>query len=296
MGDDTIDSRGLRHAFGAFATGVTVTTARGPDGAPAGFTANSFASVSLEPPLLLVCLARSAASHRLFREAGSFAVNVLAAEQRGLSTTFATRGAEKFRGVAWREEATGAPVLEGSVAWFDCRAERVEEAGDHDILIGRVVAFGEREATPLGYWRGAYVRFGSAEDGAGAPLRVSALIERRRAALLREEAGGGLRLPSAAAFGPAHDPDSLTGRLAAAGVPADLPFVFATYDEEGAHHVVYRGEGPEASEPARGWRFVSFDALPFDRMRKGEAEMLRLYVEERAALGHGRYVGEPGAG
>jgi flavin reductase (DIM6/NTAB) family NADH-FMN oxidoreductase RutF len=256
---------------------------------------NSFASVSLDPPLLLVCLASTASSYPVFRETDGFAVNILSAAQRGLSTAFATRGVDKFAGVGWGEQVTGAPVLDGVVAWFDCRTHQIVQAGDHAILIGRVVTFDATDHAPLGYCRGAYVSFGL--DGAALSphaggVCVSAIVERRREALLRVAPDGVFRLPSAAAFGPANSPDSLLGRLASAGVWAELPFVFASYDVGETHCVVYRGAAPDAADPPEGWRFVAFDALPFERMLHGEADVLRLYVEERAAHAYGRYVGD----
>ncbi len=300
MTDETraIDPRALRRAFGAFATGVTITTTLDADGRPVGFTANSFSSVSLDPPLLLVCLAESASSFDAFRAAGRFAVNILSAEQRALSAAFATRGADKFAGVAWRAEATGAPVIAGGVAWFDCETHDIVPAGDHAILIGRVVAFETRDAAPLGYCRGAYVGFGfdgEALSPHAGGVRVSAIVERRREALLGRDAEGRPALPCSTAFGPATDGGSLLGQLAAAGVAAELPFVFASYDVGESHRVVYRGAAPDAPEPKAPWRFASFDALPFDEMTAGEADVLRLYVRERSAHAYGRYVGDAAA-
>jgi flavin reductase (DIM6/NTAB) family NADH-FMN oxidoreductase RutF len=297
MTDQTaaIDPRALRRAFGAFATGVTIVTTRDGGGAPVGFTANSFASVSLDPPLLLVCLASTASSYPAFRETEGFAVNILSAAQRGLSTAFATRGVDKFAGVDWTGRTTGAPVLDGAVAWFDCRMHEIVPAGDHVILIGRVVDFAANDSAPLGYCRGAYVTFGldgEALSPHAGGVCVSAIVERRREALLQVAPDGACRLPSARAFGPATTPDSLLGRLSATGVWAELPFVFASYDVGETHCVVYRGAAPDAADPPEGWRFAPFDALPFDRMPPGEADVLRLYVEERAAHAYGRYVGD----
>jgi flavin reductase (DIM6/NTAB) family NADH-FMN oxidoreductase RutF len=290
------DPRQLRRAFGTFATGVTITATRDGAGQPVGFTANSFASVSLEPPLLMVCLAQTASSCPVFREAGRFAVNVLAETQRDLSTTFATRGADKFADVTWREEQTGAPVLDGVIAWFDCETHDLIPAGDHVILLGRVVAFDYAQGTPLGYCRGAYVRFGI--DGAAFSsdpdgLRVGAIVECGGAVLLRESPGGILRLPEAPAFGPAARAGTLQGQLAAAGVPADLAFVFASYDDEARHHVVYRAIlPPDAPAPATGWHFTPLNDLPADRLHPAHADLLRLYARERDAYAYGRYVGD----
>jgi flavin reductase (DIM6/NTAB) family NADH-FMN oxidoreductase RutF len=151
------DKAALRRALGAFATGVTIVTAADrASGEPVGFTANSFASVSLDPPILLVCLAHTAASYAMFRACKGFAVNVLAAEQEDIARTFATRGADKFGGVAWKPGESGAPLIDGSLARFDCAMHERVTAGDHDILLGRVVGFERHEGRPLLYHSGGF--------------------------------------------------------------------------------------------------------------------------------------------
>ncbi len=161
----TIDQRRFRDAMGAFATGVTiVTTVAG--GAAHGITANSFASVSLDPPLVLFCLGRSSTNFDAFMAADCFAVNILAAGQEELSTRFAAFEGDRFDGVAWRAWETGAPILDGAVCAADCRVEARHGAGDHVVMIGRA----ERvellsDAAPLLYHRGAYARL--ARTGAG---------------------------------------------------------------------------------------------------------------------------------
>ena len=155
------DKIALRQALGAFATGVTIVTTRLPDGGePVGFTANSFTSVSLEPPLLLVCLAHTAASYKMFCEAESFAVNVLAAEQQETAMLFATRGADKFGATRWQPGAMGAPLIEGCLARFDCAMHQRVAAGDHDIIMGRVIGFSRHEGEALLYHGGAFQRLG----------------------------------------------------------------------------------------------------------------------------------------
>lgn len=150
------DTKALRQALGAFATGVTVVTAQAPGGPPVGFTANSFTSVSLDPPLLLVCLAHTAASYDVFCRADGFAVNVLAAGQQEVATTFATRGADKFGSVGWEPGLHGAPLLSDCLARFDCAMHQRVEAGDHDILMGRVTGFSRHEGRALVYFGGAF--------------------------------------------------------------------------------------------------------------------------------------------
>lgn len=156
-----IDPIEFRRVMGHFATGVTVVTTVTPEGAPCGLTANAFCSVSVNPLMVLVCVERGADSHDCIVSAGRFAVNVLAEEGgETLSRRFAGWDVEdKFRGVAFREERTGAPVLEDALAWLDCRVAEALAGGDHTIFLGEVVGADAREGTPLVYYRGGYGRF-----------------------------------------------------------------------------------------------------------------------------------------
>lgn len=153
---DPPDPKALREAFGAFMTGVTIVTACGPDGAPAGLTANSFTSVSLDPPLLLVCVARQSHSLLIIQRAGGFAVNILAEHQQDLSNRFARQTEDRFADIDWAPGPFGAPVLSGVCGWFDCRLHDQVTAGDHVILIGKVEGFDHAGGAPLGYARGGY--------------------------------------------------------------------------------------------------------------------------------------------
>jgi flavin reductase (DIM6/NTAB) family NADH-FMN oxidoreductase RutF len=135
----------LRKVLGLFPTGVTVVTAHAST--PCGMTANAFTSVSLDPPSILVCVNRNAALYRAVREAGSFAVSVLAADQEDLARYFADhrrpRGAAEFGAVGWTPAPlTGTPVLDGSLAWFDCDLTASYDGGDHEIFLGTVLASG----------------------------------------------------------------------------------------------------------------------------------------------------------
>ena len=150
------DPRELRRALGRFATGVTVVTTRGDGGRLEGLTANSFSSVSLDPPLVLWSLGRHAASLPSFMRAGWFAVHVLGSHQQALSTRFATRGADKFAGLAFAEGLGGCPVLAGGVAHFECSVHDRVAAGDHVIFLGRVERMSHRDAEPLVFSAGQY--------------------------------------------------------------------------------------------------------------------------------------------
>lgn len=151
------DARTFRDALGCFATGVTVVTAMGPDGAPIGLTANSFTSVSLDPPLLLVCIANGAGSASALREAERFAVNVLQIGQQPTSNHFAGKGEDRFAATPWEVGEYGTPVLKGSLSSFECESHDIHDGGDHFILVGRVLkAIFEPRRDPLLYFRGKY--------------------------------------------------------------------------------------------------------------------------------------------
>jgi len=153
------DPRTLRDALGCFATGVTVVTCLKPDGAPTGLTVNSFTSVSLDPPLLLVCLAKPAASAVTLIEASHFAVNVLQTGQQPASIRFSTRDEDRFGTTPWSCGEAGAPILKNSLGVFECERHAVYDGGDHHILVGQVVkASFDAGLDPLLYFRGRYRR------------------------------------------------------------------------------------------------------------------------------------------
>ncbi len=160
-----IDTRALRDAFGTFATGVTVATTTTRDGTPVGFTANSFTSVSLDPPLILVCIADSARGYQAFKRASFFGINILSAGQQDISNVFASRGADKFQAVDWRTSPFGAPALAGVTAFLECAHHSWVDAGDHGILIGRVVNAETSDAKPLCYHRGRYAALAHQDTG-----------------------------------------------------------------------------------------------------------------------------------
>jgi len=148
--------RQFRSALGAFATGVTIVTTRTRSGVDVGLTANSFNSVSLDPPMVLWSLAKSSKSLPAFLESGYFAVHVLSASQEALSHTFATRGAEKFAGLSLERGKADIPLLEGCSARFQCRTAVKYEGGDHLVFIGEVEAFDHFDRPPLVFHSGHY--------------------------------------------------------------------------------------------------------------------------------------------
>jgi flavin reductase (DIM6/NTAB) family NADH-FMN oxidoreductase RutF len=153
------DQRTLRDALGSFATGVTVVTCVDPDGRPFGLTVNSFTSVSLDPPLLLVSISKRARCAAALAEAGHFAVNVLQTGQQPASIRFSTRDEDRFGATPWSTGETGAPLLMESLGVFECERHAVHEGGDHLILVGKVIrASFDPNMDPLLYFRGRYRR------------------------------------------------------------------------------------------------------------------------------------------
>lgn len=297
------DTRELRNAFGKYPTGVTVVTTREEGGTPRGFTANSFTSVSLQPPLLLVCIAKNAYSLDIFQSADGFAVNVLSEGQQGVSNLFASKREDKFQQVEWSDGPAGHPLIAASAAWFDCTREQCVDAGDHVILIGRVVGFAQSDDNPLGYVQGGYFSLGLSQDALDAAVnaarpRVGAIIEHRgRILLLPDEQTGGLRLPSGDRLGPAGAPRSLTGALQRLGVEAHVEFLFSVFEAQhgGTQFIYYRAHAE--SERCDAGRFVPFDEIDWDALPDASvSRMLQRYVAERRGDAFGIYVGDDRSG
>lgn len=149
----SVDPRQLRDACGDWVTGVSIVTGTDGHGNPVGMAVNSFSSLSLEPPLILFCPAKKSSTWACLRDTGRFVVNILAADQGGLSRAFAKSGQDKFAGVDYRTE-DGLPILNGSVGHLACRLVDVFDGGDHDIAIGRVEAIDRGDRPPLVFHRG----------------------------------------------------------------------------------------------------------------------------------------------
>ena len=153
-----IDHDHYRRVLGYYATGVTILTAQRPDG-PAGMACNSLTSVSLDPPLIAVCPARTSGTWRAIRDAGSFVANVMAADHVARVRAFARKGQDRFAGVSWHRRSCG-PALDDALAWIDCEVVDEHEAGDHTIAVARVVALdGPGDADPLVFFGSRYGTF-----------------------------------------------------------------------------------------------------------------------------------------
>lgn len=237
MSSAAFDPRALRDAFGTFMTGVTVVTSHDANGAPLGFTANSFTSVSLDPPLVLVCLANGSSNYDALTRGTGFAVNILAEDQKEISNTFARPSEDRFADVTWQVGPHGSPILAGVSAWFDCSMHKTVEAGDHVILIGKVEGFEAGTAPGLGYARGAYVTPAAEAEALaqGANLVVSALIERGGEVLMLDDGNGGLTLPQKP-VGKSGASAALSQLIEAAGLSADPGFIYSVFEDAAREH------------------------------------------------------------
>ncbi len=158
MGD--FDERAFRNAMGNFCTGVVIATGR-LDNTPVGFAAQSFVSLSLEPPLVALCPGKSSTSWPKVRDSGSFCINILTADQQSVCDAMAKSGGDKFAAFEWTPGVSGSPVLAGVLGYVDCDLEAEHDAGDHTIAVGRVRDFSilRDDAPPLLFFRGSYGAF-----------------------------------------------------------------------------------------------------------------------------------------
>lgn len=287
--------RRLRDAFGTFMTGVTVVTTLA-EGKPLGFTANSFSSVSLEPPLLLVSIAKTSSNYAAFVAAPGFAINILAEDQREISNTFARPVADRFSTVDWQAGPEGAPVLAGVSGWFDCAMHQVVDAGDHALLIGRVAAFGASAAPGLGYYRGGYFTATSAAVAPGPEVVVTAIVEREGGVLLLDDGMGGLTLP-ATKVGRDGTTAALSKLLAALGLRAEPGLIYAVFEDTatGHQHIALRCPCTGGT-PAKGAFVALAPGNLTDVTDPAMSVMLERLAEETRQGNYGIYFGNQTTG
>ncbi len=234
-----LDPSDLRRAFGSFMTGVTVVTTRNASGAAVGFTANSFTSVSLGPPLILVCPGKSLSSYDEFSACNYFAVNILAEGQEEVSNTFAGFKGDRFAKAGHTLDARGIPLIDGAVATFSCRTHQVVEAGDHCVLIGQVEAYSHNETPALGFANGRYFSLGlerGALEPTGRKVVCGAIIEHEGHMLL-EKNDAGFRPPQVTLSDRSQLRNGLRQDLHARGIDARLGVAYSVYDDATTHHV-----------------------------------------------------------
>jgi flavin reductase (DIM6/NTAB) family NADH-FMN oxidoreductase RutF len=291
----TSDARALRDAFGAFLTGVTVVTTVDDAGAPIGFTANSFTSVSLDPPLLLVCLAKTSRNYATLTCAKGFGVNILSEGQKDVSNTFARPVEDRFASVQWQNGPFGSPVFADVAAWFDCAMQDVVDAGDHVILLGRVEGFDNTGKTGLGYARGGYFTPALAEKtllASAESLFLGAVAVRDSEILLVEDGKGGWTLPFVEKA-EGDGMEALEGQIAqTVGLTLTTGLLYSVYEDTktGRQHVVYRGELGEGA--LKSGRFFPIQTPPLTEIADGAVrDIVKRYGAESSLGNFGVYFG-----
>jgi len=250
----TIDPLELRNAFGSFMSGVTVVTALRPDGTPVGFTANSFSSVSLDPPMLLVCPGKFLSNYETFAACKHFAVNILSEGQEQISNTFAGYKGDRFAKVPHQFDLHGVPLIDGATAQFSCTTHQANEVGDHCILIGQVAQFTSSGQAGLGYVGGKYFSRGlerAAFDETVSVATCGAIIEDGESVLL-EQTSDGLRPPLCEHTDRGRLIADLCDTLTAKGISAHLGQAYSVYEDikTREHHTYFLALGQIAHTSA----------------------------------------------
>lgn len=297
MYEKPFDTRAFRRTLGSFLTGVTVVTTTDRDGNPKGFTANSFTSVSLDPPLILVCIGKQSRSLTFFAESDGFAVNILSESQQQIAQAFASPSVDRFAGQTWEAGPAGNPIISNSCAWLDCKRYDYIDAGDHVIMVGRVVDFSNTTRLPLGYSRGAYVSASLERSTTARPdfsTQVLAILEEKQGILLAGNNHGILSLPHAPYVGHHDDPHSLLGKLAGCGIKAELGFVFSVIEDRTDRRlrVIHRGTAEFIGEISNQFHSFGAEQVPWSSLDCAATRIvLRRYIQERMRYRFGVYVG-----
>lgn len=289
------DPKSLRSAFGRYMTGVTVVTTKAPDGSLVGFTANSFTSVSLDPPLLLVCPGRHLSSFDVFSKTNHFAINILAEGQESVSNTFAADKGDRFDKTNWSADHNGCALISGRTAGFSCTVTQRVEAGDHMVLFGHVTDFDSSERPGLGYYKGGYFSL-SKERQANAPATDA---PRSMGSVILVHDGNVMltsdnRLPSVQLDDHTGARSALSIYLHGLGLDAHMGPVYSVYDNpnSGAHHVVLRAQVPSLPPkcPLKSVSISSFEESP----AKTDMQflILRRFAQEHRTQSFGLYLGD----
>ncbi|MFD0860154.1 flavin reductase family protein [Roseovarius aquimarinus] len=291
------DPRALRDAFGSFMTGVTVVTTREADGTPVGFTANSFASVSLDPPLLSVCPGKFLSSYESFAACTRFAVSILAEGQEDVSNIFARFKGDRFAEVAHRSDLHGNPLIYGAAAHFSCTLHQRIEAGDHSILIGRVDAFEHAKTRGLGYVAGRYFSLGAEREALanmGGGAVCGAIVEAGGAVLL-ERTPSGLRPPQMVPTDRRTVLDQLRTALEALGLCARIGRAYSVFTDarSGTHYSYFLARQDESAPLPEGLVAIPVSELAAQSYASPAiATMMTRFALEAGTRSFGLYLGD----
>ena len=293
-----LDRRQLRSAFGAFPTGVTVVTASDSTGVPVGFTANSFTSVSMEPPLLLVCPSKNLGMFSVFENAPYFAVNILSEGQEQVSNTFAGFKGDRFAQVDWHTDAHGCPLIGGAAVHLSCRSYQRVDAGDHLVMIGEIVEFSHHGDAGLGYSNGGYFNLGlerQVEAKASAALhnRAGALVE-RDGELLLQQTSDGWKPPEIEMASRNGIRSGVEAHFEQIGFPIELGPVYSLFDDiqAGKSYSYFRAAPKQQGDSPAG-RFVPIEQIDELKIASpAHRSMLKRYAYEYQVRNFALYIGD----
>ena len=258
-------SHNLRAAFGTFITGVTVVSAVGESGMLAGFTANSYTSVSLQPPLLLVCPAKAMGCFPVFTNCSHFAVSILATEQQQVANIFANSRAQRFAQVDWHRDQFGTPIISGASANFSCSVQQRVEAGDHVVLIGKVESYQHSDKPALGYAGGNYfstdLERRSAEFANSDKLLLGALIERQGKVLLQPSVTG-LQPPTWRAQASIGARRVVVDNCHKAGLQVELGATYAVFEHNSNTYIYYLAQATDGEGSTSLGVYYAYEELP----------------------------------
>ena len=303
--DDKINPNDLRKAFGTFATGVTVITTRQGDGIPRGFTANSFSSVSLDPPLLLICVSKKAKSLDVFLHSEHFCVNVLSEEQKSTASIFATQREDKFEVSKWKNDMNQMPIIEDSLAYFTCKTKNSFDAGDHIILLGEVEDFSSIVGSPLCYFRGEYISLGHEKSLANIASKtgltsLGVILVNKNSEMILRRINSTYCLPRA--DNPKNGVDGLIEYLTRIGISCQIESLYSVYHDkpQQKYAIFYRGEASLISnkvDPEIDLEFISLDRIKGLKFSdEAEEIMVNRYIMEHKNNSFGLYEGDQDEG
>lgn len=296
----TLDRRTLRNAFGRYMTGVTVVTCLSADGTPVGFTANSFTSVSLDPPLLLVCPGKFLSSFEAFSTCQHFGVSVLAEGQEEVANVFAGYKGDRFARVPHRLDPAGVPLIDGAIARFSCKTDRIIPAGDHCVLFGEVTGFDEADKGGLGYAGGRFFSLGlerQARDPAARSNICGAVVE-VDGAVLFERTPQGYRLPECAVPDHAALRRQIRRTLESQGVKAELGPVYSVFDDAGSgtHHAYLLARASDVSSNSPLVAVPVSDLGSLTYATPALAHMMQRFAAEARTRDFSLYLGDASVG
>lgn len=296
------DPQALRKAFGSFMTGVTVVTTMNEDGLPVGFTANSFTSVSLDPPLLLVCPAKSLTSFAAFSNCQHFAVNILSEQQKDISNVFAKSKDDRFSQVSWHKDSLDNPILDNVLTHFSCKLHQKIEAGDHYILIGEIIDFATQEGNGLGYSSSGYFSLGLERQAAAltakkANVTIGAIIEHEGKVLVND-VDGKYNLPSITTDSKTNAVNAIKQYLQDNAINAVLGTVFSVYNDRANNtdYIFYHASAEDDKAAGLG-NYIPISTLNSDSfVTAAMSSMMKRYREETQNGAYSVYVGTEESG